>query len=159
MTFSVSPKSRTGISSEAMSPQRRAAWKKRLSKLTRVQLIELEGGIKKLLEEGVFDAEFEIASRYCGSPQRVHRTIVDHGRRKLQEIYCSEDRCSKCPHGPFWFAFRSSKRHGTKVHFQSAPALPPGVIEQMNDDIRAPIAFVEIKTGRPSDWPAIKYSR
>lgn len=135
--------------SEAMSPQRRASWRERLSKLSRLELIEIETQIAKLLKEGRFDADVEIASKHC-DPNRVHRTIKDQGRRKLQEIYCAEEPCPKCPHGPFWFVFRSSRLHGTRIRFQSAPALPPDLIEKMENDIRPPIAWFEIKTDVPS---------
>src|ERR1700722_9441112 len=106
--------SQEAVRSEAMTPQRIASWTERLSKLSRVQLIEIAALIKKQLGKGRFDAELEIASKHCDLGM-VHRTIRDEGRRKLQEIYCSEERCSICPHGPFWFVFRTSESHGATV--------------------------------------------
>lgn len=137
-------------SSEAMSPQKRASWKKRFSKLARVQLMELQGEIENLLEDGDFDTEFEVASKHY-DPRMVHRTFKDQGRHKLQEIYCCEARCSHCPHGPFWFVYRSSRQQGIKVRFQGTPALPPELIDEMNDETRPPVACAEIETGRFSN--------
>jgi hypothetical protein len=124
---------------DPMSPQKRAAWKRRLSKLPRVALLAIKDDITKMLEDGHFDIEIEIASMHC-DPTLVHRTITDQGERKLQEIFCSRERCARCPHGPFWFVFRSSKK-GTTVRFQSAPPLPPDLIDQMGRDLRTPTPY------------------
>ena len=149
MASSDDRESRNSFSSEAMSPQKKASWKQRLSSLPRVQLAEIERIIANLIEDGAFDQELEIASRHC-DPRMVHRTITDQGRRKLQEVNCSETRCPKCPHGPFWFVFRSAGLSGTKIRFQSVPALPPWVIDAMGDDVRTPIAY-EIRPNQSSD--------
>lgn len=124
-----------------MSPQKRAAWIRRLSILSRPALLVVKAEIERLLKSGSFDPETEIASAHS-DPSLVCRTITDQGHRKLQEIYCCQEHCQTCPHGPFWFNIKQSKTGKVKVRFTGTPALPPDLLEKMNDDIQKPSVYI-----------------
>ena len=61
--------------------------------------------------------EIDIAAEHSGEPDLVGEVldVQDEGRwrEQLQTIYCSTDRCPRCPHGPYWYTYRQNVRKGT----------------------------------------------
>jgi len=125
-----------------MTPQKRNAWKKRISRLCRTDLINVREMIDARLANGQFDPEIEIATRHTES-SLVSRTIHVEGPRRLQEILCCTERCPSCPHGPFWFRYNSK---GKLLYFTGNwPALPADVLSEMERDCQDPIGCYEVK--------------
>ena len=63
--------------------------------------------------------EIDIAAEHTGDPAliaRVLRTVGDpnSGRwHQVERIYCTFERCPRCPHGDFRYRYQRNKRKGT----------------------------------------------
>jgi hypothetical protein len=132
---------------EVISPRIRAEWKKRFARLSRAQLQEVSTELALAYQRRATDREREAAEAHC-DPTLVARVMRTQGRsRKLQTIYCSSTRCEDCPHGPYWYTYRSSRRKGTTtVQFTGYSFLDEATVVQMHRDVEeaTPVAY-EIK--------------
>lgn len=123
------------------SPQQRQAWRKRFHALSRAQLEELAKEISISARSRAPNREIEIAQTHC-APELVHRVdrISDPSRR-LQTIFCSTGRCPDCPHGPYWYVYRTSKRKGVVSVRYAGEGLPSSLIDQMQKEISVPAMY------------------
>ena len=132
---------------EILSPRKRAEWKKRFTRLSRSQLREIGFELFVAYRSKTADRETEIAEGHC-DPTLVAQVIrIQGARRRLQTIYCSSERCDNCPHGPYWYVFRSTKEKGeTKVRYAGQPYLDENTLERMRKHVEGatPIPY-EIK--------------
>ena len=72
--------------------------------------------------------DIDIASEFRGEPEFVAEVLRASGNKEsgkweqLEKIYCSRERCSRCPHGPFFFTYRRIKSSGKlKVKYSGKP--------------------------------------
>jgi hypothetical protein len=110
--------------------------------LSRAQLEEFKGEVDYALTNNPFEPEEEIAQAHY-NPDLIHKVERSTGSsRRLQSIYCSFERCPDCPHGPYWYVYRTSKRKGVVfVRFDGSPAFPPSLIEEMRKHVSPPVAY------------------
>src|SRR3990167_2013873 len=91
--------------------------------------------------------EIDIAAEHAGEPHLIHKVYRLRGDRKrgrwsqLQRIYCSAERCANCPHGPYWYTYRTNKKRGTlSVTFTGkGAAFSPELLEELERNVRPPI--------------------
>jgi hypothetical protein len=66
---------------------------------------------------------------------------------QVERIYCSAERCPRCPHGDFRFRYRRNKRKDTlSVKYMGTMAFSYEVIEELRAGVRKPIAAYILKT-------------
>lgn len=81
----------------------------------------------------------DIATEFDGSTHRVAKLVETRSNEKSgsatrsQYIYCSDDRCPECPHGPFLFEYRETKHRAT-VKFVGFPFVGMAVVEKAMED-------------------------
>jgi hypothetical protein len=78
--------------------------------------------------------------------------------RQLQKIYCSTEHCPNCPHGWYWYTYRSNKKTGkVTAHFTGIPVFEPKLIDKLKKKAlqAKPVAyeFVEFAKETPKDEP------
>lgn len=94
--------------------------------------------------------EFDIAREHSCEPDLTAEVVETRKQgagytRELRKIYCSGQRCPRCPHGPYWYSIRENKRRGTRaVRFSGAPVFSAEVIERIQRQAKPPIAAFEI---------------
>jgi hypothetical protein len=73
------------------------------------------------LESAPVRPEADIGAEYTGAPELI-ATLVhttkgkkDGRWRQLQTIYCSKERCARCPHGPYWYSYSENRQKKTVV--------------------------------------------
>ena len=112
--------------------------------LTRLRKLRTEiQGIIEELEANPARREIDIAAEHSGKSaliQEIIRHRPQKGRgwlKRLEKVYCSPQGCSKCPHGPFWFTYRTNKRSSAMnlVAF-SEPAFPDSLIKELRYQAR-----------------------
>ena len=108
-------------------------------------IAEIEGGPQR---------EIDIAFEHSDPALvgRVLRTIGDPGagtRYQIERIYCSIEKCPRCPHGDFWFRYRRSGNKGTLkkecVGFGAPMAFDHELLEQMKGGLREPVSYIFTK--------------
>ena len=132
--------------SEILSPQKRAAILGRFRHMPLAAIKELYGELERIIDEKEAAGPDEMDSVWQHrDPTLIHKVYDDRGDKKkgkwrqLQTIYCSAKRCPKCPHGPYWFAYRRNKTHKTiTVRFKSIPMFPPELIENLRKKLPPP---------------------
>lgn len=56
--------------------------------------------------------------------------------RRLLRIYCSQERCPRCPHGDFWYRYRrNSQSATTAVRFTGRAVFAPDAIDRRSKEI------------------------
>jgi hypothetical protein len=95
---------------------------------------ELENGPKR---------EVDIAWDHTGVASLISKVLEvkqkDPGRRwqQLEKIYCSAERCQKCPHGPYLYEYRANRqRKTTAVRFRGALAFDYDVLQELKKNAR-----------------------
>ncbi len=110
-----------------------------------VKLKKLQSDLELLLRE--LEAgprrEVDIAWEHRGVPAQICEVLevrhVDKGKRwkQLEKIYCSAARCLKCPHGPYWYEYRTNKRRETvTVVFKGKMAFDYDLIRELKRNTR-----------------------
>jgi hypothetical protein len=57
--------------------------------------------------------------------------------RQLEKVYCCEQRCKRCPHGPYWYEYRANARRKTvAVTFKGAPAFDYELLQELKRTAR-----------------------
>ncbi len=86
--------------------------------------------------------EIDVAHEYRGLPGRSCQ-VLDvkqiSGRKwqQLEKVYCSEQRCDHCPHGPYWFEYRASTdRKHLAITFKRAPAFDYDLLQELKSSAR-----------------------
>lgn len=125
-----------------------------LDKLRRQSIQELETLIKAaqevISEKRAAPDELDIAREHSCEPKLTAEVVETRKQgagftRELRKIYCSAQRCPRCPHGPYWYSIRENKRRGTRaVRFTGAPVFSREDIERIQRQARPPIAVFEI---------------
>lgn len=123
---------------EAVSPQERAGWRRRFSEVPLPKLKAIASELFAAAQSKATDKESNIAASHY-DPALVCEVLetreVQHGKfKKKQTVYCSPKRCPSCPHGPYWYAYRSSKRkRKVAVCFDGVPGLPQQTLNSMRE--------------------------
>lgn len=94
------------------------------SRMTLPYLKRLRDDIQAIinqLESAPVRQEADIGAEYAGAPELIAEVVQttkgkkDGRRRQLQTIYCSNERCARCPHGPYWYSYSENRRKKTVV--------------------------------------------
>jgi hypothetical protein len=133
---------------EALSPQARAAWRKRFSPYPVACLFairaELNGVIRALQASKPRDVDIAAAHWDPLLIAEVRQRLAgrsDRGWSQLQSIYCSTARCQQCPHGPFWYRYRPRRRgHLISVRYVGKPFFSEEALAKVEMSVREPIA-------------------
>ena len=78
---------------------------------------ELEAGPRR---------DIDIALEFDGSEDRIAEVVDTRGRSRPRacirnlRIYCSDERCSDCPHGPFLYEYWMTQK-GLRIKFVGIP--------------------------------------
>ena len=123
-----------------------------------LKLKKLRECIEKIIERIEASSErreIDIASEHSGRADLIHTVHPIYGVsgdknrgrwNQVESIYCCQERCPKCPHGPYWYSYRTNKRRGTLVvTFRGSPVLSPDSLESLKRDVRSPVAAFEIR--------------
>jgi len=125
-----------------------------LDKLRRHSIQQLETLVKAAQEvisqKKAAPDELDIAREHACEPDLTAEVVETRKQgaghtRELRRIYCSAQRCPRCPHGPYWYSIRENKRRRTRaVRFSGAPVFSRELIERIQQQARPPIAVFEI---------------
>ncbi len=125
------------------------ALRRKLGAMPLRRLRELQHDLKQLVAEleGQPRREIDIAVEHSGDPSLVAsvlRTIGDPNGNdwyQVECIYCSAERCARCPHGDFRFQYRRNKRKGTvSKKYVGTMAFSHELIERLKAGVRNPVA-------------------
>jgi hypothetical protein len=98
--------------------------------------------VAKKVDEQVEIREVDIASKFNGEEGLVSELIYKTRKKSEKEIwihtqliFCSINKCSKCPHGPYNFEYRNNVNGETVVKWIGTPFFNPrsilaGVVSQ-----------------------------
>ncbi|SRR6266446_845588 len=110
--------------------------------------------------------EFDVAREHSGEPELTADVLETKkqggGRtREFRKIYCSRERCPRCPHGPYWYSIRENKRRRTRVvHFRRAPVFSRELVETIRQQAKPLAALLQItprvRRGRAQDTKGSK---
>ena len=96
--------------------------------------------------------EIDIAIEHSGNVSLIHEVVAikgtkESGRWRQQEsIYCSQERCPRCPHGPHWYRYRANKkRKSVTATFEGTPVFDHKMLLEMLKKARPPIFVGPIK--------------
>jgi hypothetical protein len=114
---------------------------------------ELAGLIRDL--EASPRREVDVAYDHRGLPGQTCQVLeVKHitpgrKRRQLEKVYCSERRRGRCPHGPYWYEYRSNARGETvAVTFKGAPAFDYNFLQELKRNTSLGKPYVLQRTER-----------
>ena len=94
--------------------------------------------------------DIDIATSYGGDQELVASRVDISGDpngavwQEVLRIYCSTDRCLRCPHGDFIFRCRRSRRGVVNVKYLGKRVFSPETIERVRRHAKAPIAIYKI---------------
>ncbi|MDA2928508.1 hypothetical protein MYX84_00945 [Acidobacteria bacterium AH-259-O06] len=98
--------------------------------------------------------KIDLAAEHSGKAEMIHEIIDiegESGKRKWTQwetIYCSPEKCSECPHGPFMFTYRANKKGTVRIVDYGIPAFDIRALKEMEKHIEPPIfegTFEEFK--------------
>ncbi len=98
------------------------------------QLQILIGDIILEVERRAYPRDIDIAVKFHGEKSLVAELIYttepdDRCRwNQTQKIYCCQEHCERCPHGPFTFSYRRLKDGQIRVKFKGRPVFDPRAI-------------------------------
>ena len=73
----------------------------------------------------------------------VKQVIPGRKWRQLEKVFCCEERCKRCPHGPYWYEYRANTRRRTvTVTFKGAPAFDYEVLQELKSRTRPGKAYI-----------------
>jgi hypothetical protein len=130
---------------------------RKFSALSLCELRRLKDGITVLIQEIEQGErrEIDIASEHTGARElsaRVLRVIGDPSSGKweqIERIYCSLERCPRCPHGDFRYRYQRDRRRGSvSVRYIGTMALSHETVEHLREGICAGMLY-EIKNPSP----------
>jgi hypothetical protein len=91
--------------------------------------------------------DIDIAFDHTGDPSVVAKVLRVIGEPtssawyQVERIYCSKERCPRCPHGDFAFQYRRNKRKGTtSKRYVATTAFGQEVIDRLTAGVRKPAA-------------------
>lgn len=80
------------------------------------------------LESAPLPREADIGAEYKGAPELIAEVVrAMKGKKQghwkqLQTVYCSTERCPRCPHGPYWYGYSENKREKSiSVKYEGMP--------------------------------------
>src|SRR5690348_1301331 len=109
-----------------MSPQKRIGWRRRFSAVPLPELKAIASELFAAAQSKAADKESLIAASHYDPVlicEVLETKTVQPGKWKSkQTVYCSPEHCPSCPHGPYWYDYRSSKRkRKVIVRFDGVP--------------------------------------
>ena len=119
--------------------------RRKYEKLPLVELMELRDELQIIITdiENGPRREIDIATDHKGDPDliaQVLRIVGDKTNGKwiqVERIFCSKEKCPKCPHGDFHYEYRINKKKGiTTVRFKGIG---------FNEEVLGNIRFFELK--------------
>jgi hypothetical protein len=134
---------------EAISPQERATWRKRFTYRSSAALGAIREEIDSFIATKVATEENEIACNHfdpalIAQVHRIRERSPSH-KSQLQTIYCTSKKCPLCPHGPFWYSYRSRNRgNSISVRYEGKPAFSIEALDRMAQDVKPPIASYDL---------------
>jgi hypothetical protein len=93
--------------------------------------------------------EDDIAREFSGDLELLAESLEEDEqspgyRRVLWTVYCSAERCPRCPHGPYWFTIRTNKRLRTRaIRYSGRPAFDWHTVQALRAYVRPPIAVAD----------------
>jgi hypothetical protein len=128
-----------------------SATRTKLIAMPLIKLRKLRSDLDSLIREveTASRREIDIAAEHSGSPAMIHEVLELKGTRgasrwrQLEKIYCSAERCQRCPHGPFWYEYRTNKREKTVVvKFAGKSIFDYEVLRDLRRNVRPGKAYV-----------------
>jgi hypothetical protein len=96
--------------------------------------------------------ETDVAFDHTGDPSLVAKVLRIIGYPnsgswyQVERIYCSPERCPRCPHGDFKFRYRHNKRKGTtSKKYVARMAFEQEVIDRLKAGVRKPAAAYAVE--------------
>jgi hypothetical protein len=117
--------------------------KKILSMATK-NLLELKEAIDKELEERKNRpiSEDDIAENFKGEDELIaklyEREPCPRSKNRFHvsaKIFCSKEKCDKCPHGPFFFEYKYDKSGTLEVAYEGRPAFDLDFLEKREREL------------------------
>jgi hypothetical protein len=128
-----------------------AAVRTKLMAMPLVKLKKIQSDVEALVREveGAPRREVDIAAEHGGAPALTCAVLEKKAARggnrwrQLETIYCSLTRCPECPHGPYWYEYRTNKRRGTvTVVLKGKMAFDYDLIQRLKRDASPGKAYV-----------------
>ena len=122
------------------------ARRKKLLGMPLKELERLQNDVQAIIDE--IEAlpekrEIDIMADHTGDPKMIAEIINrEQGEGKWtqwESIYCCAERCPNCPHGPFMFVYRETKKGKIRIVDRGIPAFDIRVLKEMEKDIKPPI--------------------
>ncbi len=110
------------------------------------------GDLISELESGPL-RDVDIASSHGGGQELVASQVDISGDpngaawQEVLRLYCSKDRCLRCPHGDFIFRFRRSRKGVVNVKYVGQRVFSAETIERMRRHAKAPMAIYKVDVG------------
>jgi hypothetical protein len=124
---------------EPMSPQKTVGWWKTLASMPLCQLHEVVREATIAIRSQNPKQEVNVAASHFDSNLvcTVFKTKKGRGEElRLQTIYCTDQRCPCCPHGPYLYVYRTSKRLKTvRLRYVGIPAFSEETIDRIRDGV------------------------
>ena len=108
-----------------ISRKRKSLERMSLKDLKKLQ--NLVGDIILKIERRAYPRDIDIAVKFHGEKslvaELIHTTETDDRCRwnQTQKIYCCQEHCERCPHGPFTFSYWRLKDGQIRVKFKGQP--------------------------------------
>jgi hypothetical protein len=122
-----------------------AAMRSKFEAMPLIELRKLRSELSLLIRvlESCPLREVDVAYSFLGLPVQTCQVLevkqISPGRkwRQLEKVYCSEQRCERCPHGPYWYEYRANaRRKSVAVTFKGAPAFDYELLQELKRSAR-----------------------
>jgi hypothetical protein len=117
---------------------------KKILSITTRSLLELKEEIDKELEERKNRpiSENDIAENFKGEEELIAKLYSrepypkDESRFLVRaKIFCSKEKCEKCPHGPFLFRYKYYKSGALKVEYKGKLLFDADLLEKLEREL------------------------
>jgi hypothetical protein len=112
------------------------------------KLKQLRNDIQMIIDEIESDPiprNVDIGENFRGEPDLIAEVLRKNNYKKdskwyqVQTIYCSAQRCKRCPHGPFHYLYRRKKKTGeVTVKYIGEPVFDPRLVAKASKSAKAP---------------------
>lgn len=108
--------------------------RKRLEEMSLKDLKALKTEVSDVIQEvenRPYPRDIDIALNFHGENSLVAELVYTCNTNSpdrwnnIQKIYCCEEHCERCPHGPFTFSYKRFKNGKIRVKFQGRPVFDP----------------------------------